>query len=89
MRPLLLLSLCAGLSACSTQIDAPQSETFGLAVASMQNQIVPVPVSNAPTETSAARTATAIARYEAGEVKELYAHSTSDLTINITPLGGK
>jgi hypothetical protein len=88
MRYPLILSISAGLAACQTPLDAPLSPTFGMAVASMQSQIVPVPESDLPPEGSAARSAAAIARYEKGEVKKLEAQRTSDVNVTLMPYAG-
>ena len=56
------------LCACETRLDAPLSTSFGQAVASMDSQIVPAAISNAPPEGSGAAGAAAIRRYETGKV---------------------
>jgi hypothetical protein len=63
------LALGAAAAACSGQIDAPLSSTFGQALASMDNQIIdPTPAVGVP-ETSAAKGVLAIERYENDRVK--------------------
>ena len=56
------------LAGCERPLDAPLSTSFGQAVASMNVQIVPGPVSTAPPEGSGATGAAAIGRYETGKV---------------------
>jgi hypothetical protein len=78
MRILILVPLCAaGLVGCAAPLDAPLSPNFGLAVASMQAQVIPVAVSDLPPESSGARGVAAVRRYEKGEVKKLETQSTS------------
>lgn len=87
MRILILSASAVALTACSSAaLDAPQSPTFGLAVASMQSQILATEVSDLPPESSGHRAAAAIARYEKGEVRKLDAQTTSNLTINLVPV---
>lgn len=70
IRPRHLPALCglALLAGCAERIDEPLSPTFGVAVASLQSQIVAAPVSLEPPVGSAARGVLAIRRYEAGKV---------------------
>jgi hypothetical protein len=81
MRYPLILAAALGAAACQTPLDAPLSPTLGLAVATMQHQIVPTPVTDAPPEGSAARSAAAIDRYVRGEVTPLEQPNTSDLNV--------
>lgn len=75
-----LAALAALLAAgCAERIDAPLSQTFGVAVASMDSQIVPAPVDPRPPVTSAARGVAAIRRYETGKVAAPVA-STSNVS---------
>jgi hypothetical protein len=79
-RPLALLFGAAVLvlAGCSGHLDAPLSPSFGLAVASMQAQIVPPQrISDQPPETAAARAAAAIRRYEQGRPKVAETQATS------------
>lgn len=68
LRLAALAALCAGAGACLGPVDAPMSATLGDSVASMDNQIIdPRPAAGLP-ETSGAKAAAAIRRYERGEV---------------------
>lgn len=77
-RLIAVAALCVGSSACMNafdpqwgsrdRADAPMSPTFGRALASMDNQIIdPTPAAGLPA-TSAAKAASAIGRYERGQV---------------------
>lgn len=78
MRTLILASVCAiGLCGCAQSIDAPLSPTFGKAVASMDTQIIPTPVSAEPPSGSGVHGTAAIGRYEKGEVYKPETQSTS------------
>ena len=84
-RSLLALGGMALLAGCAEHIDAPLSPTFGVAVATLDSQIVnPGPVDLRPPTSSAARGVLAIRRYEAGKViapaaatSEISAHAES------------
>jgi hypothetical protein len=89
MRVLLILAASAAAAGCTTPVDAPQSSAFGLAVASMDAQIIPAAVSDLPPETSGARSTLAIARYQKGEPKKLENQTTSDLNVTLVPYAGK
>lgn len=79
-------TLCLSVSACETpSAEGPLSPVFGLAVASMNNQIVnPGPPSEEPPEGSAARGDAAIRRYEAGRVRPLENSPTSKVSAQTT-----
>lgn len=79
MKTLIILAGGLACAACSTPLDAPLSPTFGQAVASMQSQIIPAPVSLEAPEGSGAVGAAAIARMERGERRKLETQGTSDL----------
>lgn len=88
MRLLLIITLCTAASACTTEpVDAPLSDTFGQAFASMDRQIIPAPVSDQPPEDSGARAVIGIARADRGEPKEPPAIGTSDLKVHVLPYG--
>jgi hypothetical protein len=89
MRVLLILAASAAAAACTTPVDGPQSSSFGVAVASMDAQIIPAAVSDLPPESSGARSVLAIARSEKGEPRKLESQTTSALTINLVPYTGK
>lgn len=89
MKPLLILAACAGLAACATPTDGPESATFGQAVASMDVQIVHRPVSSLPPEDSGARGTLAAQRLEKDKVKEPSAPETSDIRMTVVPYGGE
>lgn len=88
MKRLLLIAVCAGMAGCSTPLDAPMSDTFGLAVASMNNQIIPAEVSDLPPEDSGARAVLAIQRADRGEPKQPPAQGTTEMKVTLVPLGG-
>lgn len=90
MRTLILASVCAiGLCGCAQSIDAPLSPTFGQAVASMDSQIIPAPVSDQPPPSSGARATAAVGRYEKGEVYRPETQNTSTLAGSTTGYSGK
>jgi len=81
MRTLILISACAAaLGGCAQSIDAPLSSTFGQAVATMDSQIIPAPISDLPPSSSGAVAVAAIGRYEDGEVIKPESQSTSTLS---------
>jgi len=81
MRTLILISACAAaLGGCAQSIDAPLSSTFGQAVATMDSQIIPAPISDLPPSSSGAVAVAAIGRYEKGEVIKPESQSTSTLS---------
>jgi len=68
-------------AACTTPIDAPQSPTLGEAVATLDKQIIaPAKVTDAPPESSAARAAEAIKRYERDEPRRPDVYATSHVS---------
>jgi hypothetical protein len=78
MRNLIVISVCAAaLCGCAQSLDAPMSPTFGRAVASMDAQIIPAPISEEQPPSSGARAAAAIGRYEKGEVYKPETQATS------------
>jgi|GEM_PF-3477741 len=82
MRTLILISACAAaLGGCAQSIDAPLSSTFGQAVASMDAQIIPAPISDLPPSSSGAVAAAAVGRYEKGEIYPPETQNTSNVTV--------
>lgn len=80
MRTLILISVCAvGLCGCAQNLDAPLSPTFGTAVASMDTQIIPTPISDVPPSSSGVVGAAAIGRYEKGQVYKPQTQNTSSV----------
>lgn len=80
MRTFILISVCAaGLCGCAQSIDAPLSTTFGQAVASMDAQIIPAPISDLPPSSSGSVAAAAVGRYEKGEVYKPQTANTSSI----------
>jgi hypothetical protein len=78
MRTLLLMSVCAaGLGGCADNVDAPLSPTFGQAVASMDTQIIPAPISDQPPASAGEVGAAAVGRYYHGQIKAPETQSTS------------
>jgi hypothetical protein len=67
--PILLLTAAGLLSACTTPLDAPQADTFGVALATMQAQARPAPVNPAPPASSGAAAAGALVRLQTDRVK--------------------
>jgi uncharacterized lipoprotein YajG len=86
---LIALTAAAGaaalLAGCATPLDTPLSPQLGQAVASMNAQIIPAAVSDEPPESSAARSAAAVRRYEQGKVKEPATTRTSGIEISPEP----
>lgn len=80
MRTLILASVCAaGLCGCAQNLDAPHSPVFGKAVATMDTQIIPAPISDLPPQSSGVVAAAAVGRYEKGQVYAPITQSTSSL----------
>jgi hypothetical protein len=80
MRNLILASACAvGLCGCAQSLDAPLSSNFGKAVASMDTQIIPTPISDQPPAGSGVVGAAAIGRYEKGDVYKPETQNTSNV----------
>lgn len=80
MRTLILMSICAvALGGCVESLDAPLSPTFGKAVASMDAQIIPTPVSDQPPPSSGVVGVAAIGRYEKGQVYKPASPATSSV----------
>jgi hypothetical protein len=78
MRTFLLVSVCAaGLCGCADSVDAPLSPTFGQAVASMDTQIIPAPISDQPPAGSGEVGVAAVGRYDHGQVKPPETQTTS------------
>jgi hypothetical protein len=75
----MLAAVAAGCSSTASAVDAPLSPTFGVAVASLQAQIVPA-TTDGPLTSSAARGASAIRRYERGEPKTMGDYATSNVS---------
>jgi hypothetical protein len=81
MRTLILMSVCAvALCGCAESLDAPLSPIFGKAVASMDAQIIPTPISDQAPSSSGAVGVAAIARYEKGQVYKPASQSTSSVS---------
>ncbi|CAN7382429.1 hypothetical protein LJR225_002386 [Phenylobacterium sp. LjRoot225] len=90
MRTLILMSVCAvGLCGCAQNLDAPLSPTFGRAVASMDTQIIPTPISSEPPSGSGVHGAAAIGRYDKGQVYKPETQNTSNVTSYSSSSGGK
>jgi hypothetical protein len=88
MRTLILISVASALlGGCADNVDAPLSPTFGKAVASMDAQIIPAPVSEEPPSSSGARAAAAVGRYDRGEVYKPETQSTSNSAVPATYAG--
>jgi hypothetical protein len=83
MRTHTLAALCAAaLAGCAAPLDAPLSPSLGEAVATLQSQIIPPPAADdRPGESSAARAAAAIARYDNGKVIPPAEASTSAVSL--------
>ena len=79
---LLIPVLAAALAGCTqsldASLDAPMSKNLGQAVASMDSQIIPAPVSTLAPDETGARAALAIGRYEKGEVYPPLTPATSE-----------
>jgi hypothetical protein len=81
--------LLAGLTGCAERADAPLSPTFGMAVASLQAQIVPPAAVPGPAQSSAARGIVAVTRYERGQPRALETAPTSNVAQGApAPMGG-
>ena len=80
MRTLILLSACAiGLCGCAQSLDAPMSPVFGKAVATMDTQIIPTPVSDEAPTGSGVHGTNALGRYDADKVYKPETQATSAL----------
>lgn len=80
MRNLILVSACAaGLCGCAQSIEGPLSPTFGQAVATMDTQIIPAPISQQPPSSSGVVGTAAIGRYEKGQVYRPETQETSSI----------
>lgn len=88
-RQILIALAAASLTGCAGALDAPMGTRFGEAVASMQAQAIPAPVSDLPPEDSGARAAAAISRLQKGEVRKPEAPSTSTVGVTTPSYSGK
>jgi len=86
MRTLIFMSaLAAGLAGCAGQVDAPLAASFGQAVATMDTQIVPAPVSDEAPVGAGVTAVAAIERYRKGEVKQPQVQATSNARVTFVP----
>lgn len=90
MRTLLIATVCAAaLSGCSAHIDGPLSPVFGKAVATMDTQIIPAPISDKQPAGSGAQGAAAIDRYQKDQVYKPETQATGSLASSGMGNGGK
>jgi hypothetical protein len=82
MRTKTTIAILAGaalVAGCASQIDQPQSATFGDALDSMRAQATTGTVSEEPPVGSGATGAAAIKRVETGQTKAVVTPTTSDV----------